>query len=583
MAPRKKRLVKNAALTSKTRSGIKYPTPGADLKKVIPKKPIEPKRPPIIKPLEPMVTRSHKKFGKYRFFAQTDPLQSIDSNKDDTDSSVSMESGLQSIEEVMLPEAALEMENENESATDALASDDSADQGLFSENTVTSESVVCEDDESSLQSDRVIEENESAEMESTIVIREPEMTIAQQLSQLNVNSEQLNIDSEQRSCESTDTIHYVTEPEKQVSEMYDHVDNFESAVFIDCISEEVIPICGEQEIVNENDSSNSRDNIEKEMICNENGGSGKEELAAILEDSKSENEELAEKIENIALEVDNQESELSNLKEEKDKEMQHLAEIIGCTSFQDVSVGKIEAPTTEESNETKEDVIIAEDLKKEPVKPKAKPKISKKKPEKPDKSDENKILENSVRRSNRIKSISVLKKKSTKGHGLVKQKTDISNKNNEIEPSETNIPTSDTLHNNKIIQKSTNHTSTITSPDQKPVKVKSRWRRSSELELSNIPSSNSNKIPAPSAATQQSETNVVVMSEEERKRRDSEEVAKRLKQFVHLKENLYLTERLSCKEAKKMVCDCFLTGEDIEQGEYGCGEDCLNRLLMIEW
>ncbi|KOX67366.1 Histone-lysine N-methyltransferase SETD2 [Melipona quadrifasciata] len=31
-----------------------------------------------------------------------------------------------------------------------------------------------------------------------------------------------------------------------------------------------------------------------------------------------------------------------------------------------------------------------------------------------------------------------------------------------------------------------------------------------------------------------------------------------------------------------MVCDCFLTEEEIERGELGCGEDCLNRLLMIE-
>jgi histone-lysine N-methyltransferase SETD2 len=32
-----------------------------------------------------------------------------------------------------------------------------------------------------------------------------------------------------------------------------------------------------------------------------------------------------------------------------------------------------------------------------------------------------------------------------------------------------------------------------------------------------------------------------------------------------------------------MVCDCFLTEEEFQRGELGCGEDCLNRLLMIEW
>jgi histone-lysine N-methyltransferase SETD2 len=41
--------------------------------------------------------------------------------------------------------------------------------------------------------------------------------------------------------------------------------------------------------------------------------------------------------------------------------------------------------------------------------------------------------------------------------------------------------------------------------------------------------------------------------------------------------------RYTNKETKRMVCDCFLTEEEIERGELGCGEDCLNRLLMIEW
>lgn len=44
---------------------------------------------------------------------------------------------------------------------------------------------------------------------------------------------------------------------------------------------------------------------------------------------------------------------------------------------------------------------------------------------------------------------------------------------------------------------------------------------------------------------------------------------------------LYL--RSCSKEAKRMQCDCFLTKEELQRGEKGCGEDCLNRLLMIEW
>ncbi|XP_034945207.1 probable histone-lysine N-methyltransferase CG1716 isoform X2 [Chelonus insularis] len=63
---------------------------------------------------------------------------------------------------------------------------------------------------------------------------------------------------------------------------------------------------------------------------------------------------------------------------------------------------------------------------------------------------------------------------------------------------------------------------------------------------------------------------------------DERELRERLSQFEYLKENLYLTERYTNKETKRMICDCFLTEEEIERGELGCGEDCLNRLLMIE-
>ena len=31
-----------------------------------------------------------------------------------------------------------------------------------------------------------------------------------------------------------------------------------------------------------------------------------------------------------------------------------------------------------------------------------------------------------------------------------------------------------------------------------------------------------------------------------------------------------------------MECDCTLSREDAEGGRKGCGDDCLNRLLMIE-
>lgn len=60
------------------------------------------------------------------------------------------------------------------------------------------------------------------------------------------------------------------------------------------------------------------------------------------------------------------------------------------------------------------------------------------------------------------------------------------------------------------------------------------------------------------------------------------EMEERLSNFQVIKENEYLCERVISREAKKMICDCFLTHEEEERGELGCGEDCLNRLLMIE-
>ncbi|CAL4069399.1 unnamed protein product, partial [Meganyctiphanes norvegica] len=57
------------------------------------------------------------------------------------------------------------------------------------------------------------------------------------------------------------------------------------------------------------------------------------------------------------------------------------------------------------------------------------------------------------------------------------------------------------------------------------------------------------------------------------------------KSFVQLSENLYISERKKTKrnkELRRMTCDCYLTKEEIAGGEVGCGDDCLNRLLMVE-
>ena len=63
---------------------------------------------------------------------------------------------------------------------------------------------------------------------------------------------------------------------------------------------------------------------------------------------------------------------------------------------------------------------------------------------------------------------------------------------------------------------------------------------------------------------------------------DRAEVDKRIKSFKQLKENQYLCKRVVNKQSKKMQCDCTYSKEEMNQGEKGCGDDCLNRLLYIE-
>ena len=56
--------------------------------------------------------------------------------------------------------------------------------------------------------------------------------------------------------------------------------------------------------------------------------------------------------------------------------------------------------------------------------------------------------------------------------------------------------------------------------------------------------------------------------------------------FEPLLENIYLSERKMSKEqkeAKRMLCDCTTCKEDRLLGIPPCGDDCLNRMLFIEW
>lgn len=77
------------------------------------------------------------------------------------------------------------------------------------------------------------------------------------------------------------------------------------------------------------------------------------------------------------------------------------------------------------------------------------------------------------------------------------------------------------------------------------------------------------------------ETKVRIKTEEElEKEKVDREMGMKL--FVPIIDNEYRSERTISKEAKKMTCDCFLTQFEIERGELGCGDDCLNRMLLIE-
>lgn len=181
-----------------------------------------------------------------------------------------------------------------------------------------------------------------------------------------------------------------------------------------------------------------------------------------------------------------------------------------------------------------------------------------------------------VRRSTRIRAPPAVKK----------QLTPKNSSSDSVDSSKEN-PSSSTSSS------STRSSSTPHSEVSMPVKVKSRWRRSSELEMGGMATSDQDvgtTVPSPSQPPEPPQActpspSSRILSEKELKAKHEEEqkeLSERLKGYEILKENLYLTERIKSKEAKRMVCDCSLSKEEISRSEMGCGEDCLNRLLMIE-
>lgn len=192
-----------------------------------------------------------------------------------------------------------------------------------------------------------------------------------------------------------------------------------------------------------------------------------------------------------------------------------------------------------------------------------------------------------VRRSSRIKTISNLKQERLKkGYGLVKtplKKALITQTKLKLEEIG-----SDSQEKSDSVPSNGPNSPSFPVPSEMPVKVKSRWRRSSELEQvlgvnspasSPLASPNLPKMPLPEINEGSDEQEKVPLSKEAY----DKIIADRMSQYQHLDENEYLCERMISKDTKKMICDCFMTKEELERGELACGEDCLNRLLMIEW
>ena len=143
--------------------------------------------------------------------------------------------------------------------------------------------------------------------------------------------------------------------------------------------------------------------------------------------------------------------------------------------------------------------------------------------------------------------------------------------------------------------------------EDKPMKVKSRWRQSIEADsqlsmeprvdltllkpeqLSKYGGSSETISSSSSPSSLDQELKQVkrdaVMKQEDVLNASDEtkaEIKERLSSFEHIVENKFICERRFNKQNRGMECDCSLTKEEVRKGIKGCGEDCLNRLLMIE-
>lgn len=53
--------------------------------------------------------------------------------------------------------------------------------------------------------------------------------------------------------------------------------------------------------------------------------------------------------------------------------------------------------------------------------------------------------------------------------------------------------------------------------------------------------------------------------------------------FELIESNIYHCDRKrACKDVRRLTCICELSKSELAKGQMGCGEDCLNRMMMIE-
>lgn len=569
------------------------------------------------------VINYHKKFGRFQCYVDCTPVRiedAIISKSESDDSQEEMVLNMESVENiesvigVMAGNAIIHTLKVDDDNTDS-SQEENTEQPLKENEkvTVADEQEVKQNKETSSANDKNSEDDKSLEATEVDMSDETEKSTFTQAQEITSHFSALSVDqkNDQSSQDNLMDVTYednvneimLEETSQKSQDQVFHIDPLDSEFAVECISEEVV--CEEENPTNEEKSSPEEETIYETHIHiddeNTNTSLPASSLQIMNEESntfssldKKENSEepITDSVEAVTSEsekdfnADKNNSNEPPVTEHISKERESTDHDVAHTD-KTTSENK-KTPLIKRRSELKTFNKAGRPRKSESKSPK--PKTNKKILEKQnsDASESSTNSENSIRRSSRIKSISVLKQKS-KGHGVVKSNGEGSKKSNvDIEMSESSSNGNDVekipvpMDSPSFATPSSGYDS-----DQKPVKVKSRWRRSSELEMGNSP--NVSKCSSPLSSTSESSGQLValsnqdcaILSKKEKAALDAE-VERRLKQFVHLKENVYLTERVSCKEAKKMTCDCFLTQEEIDLGEFGCGEDCLNRLLMIE-